>query len=157
VDHTPVGVTNVKRRSRAPTGTAALLGRGLLSVQTPDDLRVLAAAAAPVWVDVAAFTAALGAFWAAAGVLMMRAVRAAPRNPSLLLLAITLGIYLQFAVVVIAAVLAAEDLGQRVWFNVIAGNVVGSTALWWYVVRTHLEVRTEYPLAGDDPADGAGA
>jgi hypothetical protein len=57
----------------------------------------------------------------------------------------------------IAAVFAAEDFGRRVWLNVVAGNVVGSAALWWYVVHTHPEVRTEYPLAGDDPADGSGA
>ena len=75
----------------------------------------------------------------------------------MLVLTITSGIYLQFAVVVIAAVLAAEDLGRRVWLNVVAGNVVASAALWWYVVHTRPEVRTEYPLAGDDPADGSGA
>ena len=143
--------------TRAPVGTAALVGRALLSVGTPADPRALATAAAPVWVDVVAFTAALCGLWAAAGVLVLRAVRAASRTPSLLVLTITLGIYLQFAVVVIAAVLAAEDLGRRVWLNVVAGNVVGSAALWWYVVHTHPEVRTEYPLAGDDPADGSGA
>ena len=142
--------------TRAPVGTA-LVGRGLLSVGTPADPRALATAAAPVWVDVVAFTAALCRLWVAAGVLVLRAVRAASRTPSLLVLTITLGIYLQFAVVVIAAVLAAEDLGRRVWLNVVAGNVVGSAALWWYVVHTHPEVRTEYPLAGDDPADGSGA
>jgi len=142
--------------TRAPVGTA-LVGRGLLSVGTPADPRALATAAAPVWVDVVAFTAALCGLLAAAGVLVLRAVGAASRTPSLLVLTITLGIYLQFAVVVIAAVLAAEDLGRRVWLNVVAGNVVGSAALWWYVVHTHPEVRTEYPLAGDDPADGSGA
>lgn len=143
--------------SRAPVGTAAVLGRGLLGVQTLDAPPGRAPAGAPTWVAILVFTASLGALWVAAGVLVMRAVRGAPRTPSLLLLAITLGIYLQFAVVVIAAVLAAEDLGRRVWLNVVAGNVVGSATLWWYVVHTHPEVRTEYPLAGDDPADGSGA
>ncbi|HEY0780154.1 MAG TPA: hypothetical protein VGD56_19465 [Gemmatirosa sp.] len=118
---------------------------------------MLAGRAAPEWVDVVVFTAASGALWVAAGVLVMRAVRGARRTPSLLLLAITFSIYLQFAVIVIAAILAAEDLGRRVWLNVLAGNVIGSAALWWYVVRTHPEVRAEYLQAGDDPADGSNA
>jgi hypothetical protein len=115
--------------TRAPVGTSALLGRGLLSVRTPADPRALATAAAPVWVDVVASIAALCALWVAAGVLVLRAVRAASRIPSLLVLAITLAIYLGFAVVLIAAVLAAEDLGRRAWLNVVAGSVVGSAAL----------------------------
>jgi ABC-type proline/glycine betaine transport system permease subunit len=105
---------------------------------------------------VVACTAALGAFGVAAGVRVMRAVQAAPRTPSPLLLATTSALYLRLAVVVIAAILAAEDLGRCVWLNVAAGNVVGSAALSWYVVRTHPEVRTEYLLAGDDPSDGSG-
>ena len=114
------------------------------------------AAAAPARVDVVACTAALGALGVAAGVRVMRAVQAVPRTPSPLLLATTSALYLRLAVVVIAAILAAEDLGRRVWLNMVAGNVVGSAALSWYVVRTHPEVRTEYLLAGDDPSDGSG-
>ena len=69
----------------------------------------------------------------------MRAVRAAPRTPSLLLLAITLGIYLQFAVVVIAAVGLS-----RVYFNVhyltdvVAGWAAGTAWLVAVLLVVHV-------------------
>lgn len=131
--------------SRMPFSTPAFLGRGLLSIDA-HGARVSAAA------GVAAFTIAHYAAWSGVGALVAAALRRATRRPSILLGLILLVILSQFLFVGITAILAQGRLGATAWRDLMIGDVIGWSAVGWYVLRAHRELRGELARAADDDA-----
>lgn len=136
--------------ARTPFSTPALIGRGLLSVDVIGDPHAPAAGPIPAPRGVVAFTIVHYALWIGLGTLAMRAARAAARTPAALVLAINVTFGLQFVFVFFAAMLAAGGMGAQAWRDVYLGNLIGSAAVWWYVVRRHPELRMDLAHAFDD-------
>jgi hypothetical protein len=129
--------------ARAPLRTPVLLGRGLLSLVVPD-------VSARPGVAVAAFTVAHYALWIGVGALVLRVVRTARQTPSVLAAAMFGMILLQLATIVVSAIASHSRLGVMAWAGLGLGNVIGWSAVWWYAIRRHHELRDELAHASDD-------
>jgi hypothetical protein len=129
--------------SGVPLRTPTMLGRGLLSLVASDVV-------APVWVASVVFTVVHYALWIGVGALVIRVVYVARRTPSALVGAVFGLILLQLVTTVVLAIASHSRLGTQAWTSLGFGHVVGWTALLWYVVRRHRELRGEFAHSEDD-------
>jgi hypothetical protein len=120
-----------------PLHTAASFGAGLLSLNS----RV---GGVSLLGGTIAFTIVHYLVWIGLGALVMSGVRAAARTPAVLIFMFFVFCLLQLAFVAFTALMAARGLGASAWWLVFAGNVIGCAITWWYILRHHPEIRTEF-------------
>ena len=123
--------------------TSGVLGRGLLGI-------ILPGADTPFWADVLAFTIVHYALWALLGTLLVDAIAADARLPGVLILATSLLILLQFALVVITAILAQTALPRYAWPAIFGGSLIGLLTAGLYLRHRHPDLGAMLLREGND-------
>ena len=96
------------------------------------------------WADVLVFTVFLLLAWCAIGAGLAAAVRVAPRHPAIVVFAILVTIFLQFAAVVVTEMLSMSGMGRMAWRDVLLGELVGMVAAAILLLRRHPELPDEF-------------
>lgn len=127
--------------SGTPLSTSTFFGWGILSIDGTSPL--------PTWAKVLAFTIFLYLVWILVGWFVARMVRAAPGQPTLLILVVVVIALLQLASVAAATTLSQVGLGRAAWTDFFVGELLGWVAVLWYIARHHPELRGELREAGE--------
>lgn len=126
-----------------PLFTPALLGHGLFSVLGPG-------LGESRGVDVLIYTLFHYAVFIGVGFVASLIVRAAGREPSLLLGFVMLFVAFEIAFYALVALLQqSTPLGGLAWYNVMAGNVIAAAGMWVYLWKAHPAVREQFHHAFD--------
>lgn len=129
-----------------PLATPALLGHGLFSVLGPGMTESHG-------VDILVYTLFHYGAFIGVGFLAALIVRAAGKEPSLLLGFVMLFVAFEIAFYALVALLQqSTSLGGLAWYNVMAGNIIAAAGMWVYFWKAHPAIREEFHHAFDPAA-----
>lgn len=126
-----------------PLRLASLIGGSFTSV--------VSGQSTPQWVAVVVFTVFHFAVWLGIADLSVIVIQVAARTPAVLMLAAFIGILLLLAIAGVTTMFGSGGLGAAfAWPAIYMGSFLGLCVMWWYLLRKHPEVRTEFARVNDD-------